>query len=290
MWDPLTTLLRTWRTFLVVRHLHASGRWDRALELLRADLERWIDAIQPDVVTLTEAGDGGRGRALIRPGWSRYQHAASVGADECAIGWRDAVARLVAAQSVPVSRLTYARKNGKRSPRFFAAMAALQLVEAAGEVIVYSVLHTPSAVDGPQGFRGGMRSVVYRAVIPGWKFATWRFAHQVRKDLAARGIKVRVHRVLVGDFNLHLLRKWAKAFLGRIFTGMANLWDQVKPNGGTLAWRLIDTAWLSRSLRAIAGQILGQARSSDHKAFWYDAAILPRRRAARRARKARHIA
>lgn len=290
MWDPLTTLLRTWRTFLVVRHLHASGRWDRALELLRADLERWIDAIHPDVVTLTEAGDGGRGRALIRPGWRRIQHAPGVGVDECAIGFRAAVLRCLDWQSVPVSALTYRRKNGRRSPRFFALMAALQLVEAASEVIVYSVLHTPSAVDGPKGFRGGMRTLVYRAVIPGWKLATWRFARQVRKDLRARGIKVRVHRVLVGDMNLHLLRTWAKRYLAGALAGLASVWDRVKPNGGTLGWRLIDTGWLSRWLRAIAGQILGQARSSDHKAFWYDAAILPRRRGVRRARKAERVA
>jgi hypothetical protein len=269
-------LLRRWRHLPVVRHLHASGRWDRFERILRSDIERWIADLLPDVITLTEAGDRGRGQALERPGWTRIQHKPAIGADECALGFREAVLRLVAWESVPVSKATYKRVNGKRSSRFYALNVALQLLEDPDEVLVFSILHTPSAVDSPTGWRKGPRAVVYRLVVVGWKHAASKFARSIRKDLRATHPQVRVHRVIVGDFNLHVLRAWARKYLGSVFSRLAMTWDRIKPNRGTLGRRVIDTAFLSRWLRAIRARVLVQTKSSDHRTFWQDLAILRR--------------
>jgi Endonuclease/Exonuclease/phosphatase family len=271
-------LLRRWDSQPVVRQVHASGRWDRFERILRADIERWIADLRPDVVSLTEAGDRGRGQALERPGWQRVQHRPAVGADECALGFREAVLRLVDWESVPVSKATYKRVNGKRSPRFFALNVALQLVEDPDEVLVFSVLHTPSAVDSPAGWRKGPRAVVYRLVVWGWKRSANRFARSIRKDLKATRPKVRVHRVIAGDFNLHILRAWARKYLGTVFTKLAATWDRIKPNRGTLGARVIDYAFVSRSLRVLRARVLVLTRSSDHRTFWQDLAVLRRRK------------
>lgn len=142
--------LRLFQNLPVIRHLHASGRWDRPGTVLHQELLQWIADLLPDVITGTEAGDGDRGRAFTLPGFQRVQHGNAVGADECVLAFREAVFELIDWESVPVSNATYKRANGKPSPRFFALNVALR-VKGLNEVVVFSVLHTPSAVDSPRG-------------------------------------------------------------------------------------------------------------------------------------------
>lgn len=258
----------------MVRHLHASGRWDRSGSVLHAELLQWIAELLPDVITGTEAGDGDRGRAYVLPGFKRVQHGNAVGADECVLAYREAVFELVDWESVPVSNATYKRANGKDSPRFFALNVALRII-GTNEVLVFSVLHTPSAVDSPNGWRPGRRAVVYKLVAVGWRSSARKFTRRVRKQL---GRRFRVHKVLCGDFNLHLLRPWARNFIASTFPSLTQLWTKVKPNGGTLGYRVIDTSLLSRFLQAVSARVLGQPRSSDHRPFVEDIAIRPRRK------------
>lgn len=271
--------MRKPKTFITtIRHLHSSGRWDRAAALLLSDLRQWVKQVVPHLITLTEVGDGQRGRILEQlAGFQRVQHAPAIGADECAVLFDTGMFELVDWESVAVSDRTYRRINGKQSPKFYALNVALRLREHPDEIIVVSVIHTPSSVETPRGWADGERPLVYRDVVHGWKRAVGVFARAVKAKERAAGRKVRVHRLLTGDFNLNMLKAWVRAYLGTVFGNLTQLWSKVRPNSGTHGARVIDTSWLSRGLRALKAKVLAQSPSSDHKAFWEDLAILPRR-------------
>lgn len=237
-------------------HLHASGRFDIRENLLASDLGKWIELVDPSVITLTEAGDGGRGKALTRPGWHRVQGRPGIGSDECALGFRDDTWRLVAMASVPVSPMTYARLNGKQSPRFFALLVVLEHL-ASGELVLFSVLHTPSHVETPNGWRAGDRQTVYRSVLRGWR-------KQARAFASKHGAK---SRVLTADLNLNVRKGWVRSFFTSQFPHATMTWDKIRTGGGTLGGRLIDSSILSRRVKALGARVMPKGPSSDHRAF-----------------------
>lgn len=251
---------------LTVPHLHASGRWDRRESLLKADLDRWL-RLNPHVtvVTLTEAGDSSRGHALERPGWERVQGAAGAGTDECALGLLHDEWRVVYRASEPVSGMTYLRRNKKRSPRFFALVVVLEH-RATGTRVLFSVLHSPSAVETPNGWARSARPTVYRDVIRGWKAVTLK---------AARANKVNA-RVLSADLNLNLHKPWVRGYLRGVFPGLASTWDGLLTRvGGTLGKRLIDSSLVSHRVHVDTARILPQSPSGDHRAFIERLTITP---------------
>ena len=253
----------------ILRHVHASGRYDVPRRVLEKDLDRFM--ADTDLVTTTEIHDKRRASALEEPGWQRFWQPGRL-AGECGMSWRADTWELVTGTTAELTRKTFrTAANDGRKKVGHAATALLRNI-ATGRTVLVSVAHMPSNVEAADG-RGWTHEAqdrvnAYKDAMTGWK-------EHVRAMVKAHAPDV----VLVtGDWNLDLKRSWVRRWVRGKWDnlGITNLsWKAPFPRGGTLVdhrfgrtrKRLIDATLLWGGTYAWAGHLHRDVASSDHNPY-----------------------
>lgn len=230
------------------KHAHLSTRYDDPVIALRRVVKGYIED-GAHVVTLTEVDSEKREKALRFDGWGVVT-GDKTGRDDCGILWEESVWHILHKETFNVGE--YMAGN---------IGAALVILEnkATGHRVLFSVIHTPSSVEGNGRVEGGRRDEWYQSVRR-WK----KHCETVAKQFNTKRF------VLVADWNLDLKRRWVQSVIrgifGRRYRFVWNLRDL--PVGGTHGPRLIDWTMMRGELRTARGpKIHRSTAASDHKGY-----------------------
>jgi len=201
-----------------------------------------------NVITLTEVDSEKREKALAFDGWG-FITGDKTGRDDCAILWDKQDWEKIHASTFNVT--PYMAGN------IGASVAVLDHKET-GKRVLFSVIHTPSSVEGNGRVSGGRRDEWYKAVKE-WKARC--------KEIAKRLNCARL--VLVADWNINLKAKWVHSVVKGLFPRWKFVWNLKRlPVGGTHGPRLIDWTIFTGKLKVVRGpKIHRSTAASDHKGY-----------------------
>lgn len=232
-------------------HVRASGLWD-------ASASEWSAAVRyvtglGDVCSFTET-------TLHEPkppqGWHSWHGHETPGANEASILWDGRVWEVAGPGfSVPVSKTTFALGNGKPRPRIHLTGIPLRHRKT-GRVVIFSEVHTPSAVEGKKGLvQGVRRSLAYRETLAG-------ITAQRR---ALRKVYPGAAFVVGGDWNVNLRLPWARATLRAALPGLASSWRRLPVRGSHgNGRRVIDDTRHSSRVTTVGATLLLRPKGFDH--------------------------
>ena len=125
-------------------HVHSSGRFDRALELVAKDVDHFHTIAS--IVSHTEMHSAARNAAFRNEGWS-YAHGYGAGDGECVIEWNNEIWSLAGLpESRPLTNQTYVRSKeygGKASAPVHALIVPLQLNLNPSQQVIVVAIHMP---------------------------------------------------------------------------------------------------------------------------------------------------
>lgn len=231
--------------------IHASGRFDRNVKHLAADLVEF-ERRKASIVTLTEQGDlTQRRRAALRyPQWSWFQ-ADERGADDCAVLWDSRVWGLDGwARAVPITSVVWrrvAKYGGKMTPPTHATVVPLRSRVGGIRVVVIAV-HFPT------------RSTVLRR--RAWASCVWGLRKELRK---IRKADPKAQIILNADFNADWDRPHERALLEKaaVRLGLTPAYAVEEPNRGTRGAHAIDGTWADAEVHAV--RVMDGTPASDHR-------------------------
>ena len=119
--------------------IHASGRYDRSPKTLAKAMDRYVNGLGADIVSVTEVQNDSRARALHLPGRSLVRMGNHSGLRELAISYSDALPVTVR-RADEVSHTTYTRVGGATAPP--KGMTYIGLANG----MVYATMHLPNTV------------------------------------------------------------------------------------------------------------------------------------------------
>lgn len=230
-------------------HVHHSGLWDASAAHWGVAVARACRAAS--VVSLTET-------TVFKPsgpkGWHAYHGESRPGANEATILWDGDVWEAVGRGfAVPLSKTPFALGKGTIRPRVHAIGQVLRH-RTSGRVVVFLVVHTPSAVEGAGRLvAGARRANAYRETLAGLS----RLRRSLRKAHPDAAF------VISGDWNLNLRLRWAKALLRTAMPGVRSSWRRM-PKDGTHGPRVIDDARHTRRLTTRGSILLPRVPTFDH--------------------------
>lgn len=228
------------------KHTHLSTRYDKSVDSLRRVVKGYTDTA--DVITLTEV-DSERREKVLRdlPNWG-FAAGDKTGRDDCAILWDQKVWRLIDKDTYNVS--PYMAGN-------IGAVVVILEFKETGKHVLFSVVHTPSSVEGNGRVSGGRRDEWFEAV------KRWR--NRCEMIAKSRNIK---HIVLVADWNINLKAKWVQSLIRTLFPKYQFVWNlRDLPVGGTHGPRLIDWTMTKGLVVERRPQIHRSTAASDHKGY-----------------------
>jgi hypothetical protein len=230
----------------LIKHAHLSTRYDKSVDALRRVVRGFTE--YADIITLTEVDSEKREKALKFDGFGVIT-GDKTGRDDCGILWDVSVWQLIHKETFNVS--PYMAGN------IGAAVVILEHRKT-GKAVLFSVIHTPSSVEGNGRVEGGRRDEWYAAV------RNWR---NKCKKLAKQYGAPRM--VLVADWNINLKARWVRAVVSSLFPRWKYVWDLRKlPVGGTHGPRLIDfTIYKGKLKVAVRPKIHRSTAASDHKGY-----------------------
>jgi hypothetical protein len=235
-----------------VQHVHLSGKFDRAPELLRVQVHEATEAA--DVITLTEVDHAARGAVLAIAGWTITR-----GDDgprgETAILTRNDVWRVLAWEVIELADNVPAARS-----RIVVPIALLEHVSSASTLLL-TAGHLPASVEGDWRARTA-RVVSHMACVLRWRrtVRAWQDDHHPDALLA------------VADWNLNLLRVWVRAWVRTAWPSMRPPSRKGTPDEGDLGPRLISWA-VGHRIRGLVLQVLDENPASDHRGVRLDYAI-----------------
>lgn len=235
---------------------HSSGRFDRSVASVRADLRAWEKDDSISLMSFTEFNLNPRRNALKAAGWSLYNGTEKAGADDCVIRWRKDTWTLLHRESAVVSRKKSWRTNGRLIPPQHVTSVLLKH-KPTGNTLLVSVAHLPSHVEVRGGLRDSHRTEVWRDSTTSWK----------RHIVSLRSHWHPTASIVTADWNVNLRASWFRAFLGNLFPGMRPVWSRPYPKRGTDGKRIIDVPLITQRLGVARCPVLLQHKSSDHTAF-----------------------
>lgn len=231
--------------------IHASGRFDRAVKHLAADLVEF-ERRKASIVTLTEQGDmTWRRRAALRyPQWAWF-HADERGADDCAVLWDSRVWTLDGyARAVPITSVVWqrvAKYGGNLTPPTHATVVPLRSRTGGVRVVVIAV-HFPT------------RSTALRR--KAWASCVWGLRKLIRQ---IRRADPKAQIILNADFNADWDRPHERELMEKaaVRLNLTPAYSVAEPNRGTRGAHAIDGTWTDAGVHAV--RVMDGTPASDHR-------------------------
>lgn len=237
-----------------VRHDHASQRFDRPLDRLRAEVRRHTRP-PVDLFTVTEIEERARARTLHRrgDGWgARAPRPTDLG-----VMWRRARWTYRTHGVRLLTPTTYFTATGQPRPARAMFVVLDPTPPHVGRILV-TLAHLPASVQSADRFRTADRAdrvAVWRDAVAGWASLVDRLRD--RWHPAAT--------LTVADWNVDLRRPPWRRYLTAAFPGQRLTWKRPLPTSGThRGGRLIDATLTTARGRA---RLLPHTAASDHTAY-----------------------
>ena len=240
-----------------VRHAHSSSLYSNSPESLADEVERAIEAEDPNatLLTFTEVGSDKRTQVLKDADpdeWAAWVPEAS----DVGIMWRRSEFSPLDKEPVKLTNKVWTDGQG-RDHETWAASALFQ--HTSGRTLFVSVCHLPSHVQNGDSFYNNAQAAAWKdAVRNGWHdhWNAVRKAHH--PDIG----------LLTGDWNVDVHSSTWMHEVGDTFPSLFNTWagDREPPNDkGTHGNRLID--FTMSSVKPTKAKLLKDDNSSDHRPF-----------------------
>ena len=251
-------------------HTHSSSRFDRALPVLLDAVRKFV--ADCDLLTLTEVSSEAREKVLRvvaqEENWAVLTGDLS-SRDDCAIMYDKDIWKARYVETREVTNKSFIIFGHTSKP--VAAISAILEHLDTGKLVLVSVCHLPSSVEGKKGLTGKVSRVhAWRDAHRGWR----RRWNQLAKRYKVDGVLV------CGDWNINIKRKVFQVLLKGLQPAMRPTLDYKRlPVRGTHGNRLIDFTFIRGDLRVTFRPIVApQGPSSDHKPYQEGLGLTPTRR------------
>jgi hypothetical protein len=238
-----------------IRHAHSSSLYSESPASLAAQVERAVEADDPNatVLTLTEVGSSSRTQVLkdADDEWAAWVPDAS----DVGIMWRKADFHPVWKEPEKLTDKVWTDGQGRKHETW-AATALLEHTD--GHTLFLSVCHLPSNVQDGCEFNDNKQSAAWKGAVHGWS-DYWN------------GVRKRDHPdlgMLVADWNVDFHKSCWRDWVGNTYPSMFCTWagDRMPPDGkGTHGSRLIDATW--STVKPTKAKLLKDDASSDHRPY-----------------------
>lgn len=242
---------------MTIPHIHSSSYAKSPASVLETALDFYMK--QSVLITLTEVRVGKRVSTLPEQGWG-YFHGDHP-QDQTPVLWDNSRFKFIAGYSYLAFKGFYSNSKGKprRAPRITAVV--LEDRET-GKRLLVIVVHPPASIEGHTGPghiwdpKVPSRVLAAQATIAKVKV----IKRELRRKHKTDGVMV------VGDWNLNILRPAVRAYFKALFPRAEVNWKMNTKNRGTLGRRYIDFALLW-GLKVLRGPTSHPTASSDHRYF-----------------------
>lgn len=237
------------------RHAHSSSLYSSSAQSLADQVERAVDATDPNatLLTFTEVGSDARTKVLKEadPAWAAWVPDAT----DVGIMWRKDQFSPVWKKAKKLTSKQWTDGKGRVHDTYCGS--ALLRHDGTGSLAFISVCHLPSNVQNGCAFNGNKQAAAWKSAVDGWH-SYW---NDVRKaDKPAVGL-------LVADWNVDFHRGCWRDYVQGAFPSLVLGWKgNMPPDGkGTHGSRLIDATWATH--KATKCQLLKDDASSDHRPY-----------------------
>ena len=238
---------------------HQSGYWGASDESWTAGILALRKA-GARVITLTETGIDRRMPLITPPGWDLARIDEKPGQSECSIMWNRKFWRAASDPYVTLlSDTTWRRAvSGHRTQPIWGLTQPLQHVKS-GRVVLLGALHSPSAVDGRDGYNedAPLRVKAHRETVANVD-QMWTIGRE-------RHVKDKYARLLNADWNLDARKQWVADWWDAEQPSLTSVWEKHLANRGTHGDRVIDWLALGGRLELEDSEVLPPTPGLDHK-------------------------
>src|SRR5262245_18610985 len=238
------------------RQAHSSSLYSASPQSLANEVERAVDAKDPNatLLTFTEVGSDARTKVLKEAdpdNWAAWVPSAT----DVGIMWRKAQFSPVWKEAHKLTEKVWTDGHGRKHETY-CGTAMLQHDDT-GELAFISVCHLPSHVQNGKKFYDNAQAKAWKSAVNGWS-DYWNACR--KRDHPAVAL-------LTADWNIDFhLSEWRQYVQG-VFPSMFLCWSgHMPPKGkGTHGSRLIDATWSTEQARKC--QLLKDDSSSDHRPY-----------------------
>jgi hypothetical protein len=238
-----------------VRHAHSSSLYSESPQSLANQVERAVEAEDPNAtcLTFTEVGSDNRAAVLKNAdeGWAAWVPSQS----DVGIMWRKSEFSPIWKEPKKLTEKVWTDGQGRQHETW--AITAF-LEHASGQTLFLSVCHLPSHVQNGDHFYDNKQAAAWKSAVDGWH-TYWNNKRQ--SDNPTVGI-------LTGDWNVDVHNSTWMQHVGDIFPSLFNTWagDREPPNDKcTHGNRLIDFSMATP--KPSKAKLLKDDASSDHRPF-----------------------
>jgi hypothetical protein len=240
-----------------IRHAHSSSLYSKGPLSLAEQVERAIEAEDPNATLLTFTEVGSNERAQVLKDADPENWAAWVpGVTDVGLMWRKAQFDPIWKEPHKLTGKTWVDGKG-RTHETHCGSVLLRHDETGGRVLV-SVCHLPSNVQNGCALNQNKQAAAWASAVEGW----CDYWNQIRKrdhpDVA----------LIVADWNVDFHKGCWMGYVGDVFPSMFCTWagDREPPaDKGTHGNRLIDATWATH--KPSKAKLLQDDASSDHRPY-----------------------
>lgn len=236
---------------------HQSGRWDASDEAWSAGILQLRKA-GARAISLTETGQDRRMAQILPPGWGLARVDEAPGQSECSVMWNQKHWSLASEPYVTLLSETRWRrsKSGALTLPIYGLTVPLRHV-VTKRALLLGVLHSPSAVDGPDGYSEDtpLRVRAHEETVDHVP-EMWKVGRE-RHPAAAR--------LLNADWNLDARKQWVQRWWDEEEPSLNSIWEGDLPDRGTHGPRVIDWMAFGGRLEHDESRVLPAVPGLDHK-------------------------
>jgi len=240
-----------------IRHAHSSSLYSNSPDSLANQVERAVEADDPDATTLTFTEVGSDKRTQVLKDADPDNWAAWVpNQSDVGIMWRKHVYSPVWKEAHKLTDKVWTDGQGRKHETWCAT--ALLSHDKEGLTIFLSVCHLPSHVQNGDKFYDNAQAKAWKSAVNGWS-DYWNITRKTDKpDLG----------MLVADWNIDVHSSHWMGYMTDKFPSMYCTWagDREPPNDkGTHGNRLIDFTMATNKMTK--AKLLKDDNSSDHRPY-----------------------
>lgn len=239
-----------------IRHAHSSSLYSEDPDSLADQVERAVEADDPNATLLTFTEVGSEKRTEVLKEADPDEWAAWVpGQSDVGLMWRKAQYSPEWKEPTKLTNKIWTDGQG-RDHETWCATALLRHKE--GHTVFLSVCHLPSHVQNGNSFYDNAQAAAWKSAVNGWS-DYWNAVRQ--QDHPDAGL-------LVADWNIDVHSSHWMQYIGDKFPSMFNTWagDREPPNDkGTHGNRLIDFTMSTK--KQTKAKLLKDDSSSDHRPY-----------------------
>jgi len=239
------------------RHAHSSSLYSASPASLAAQVERAVEADDPNATLLTFTEVGSTARTEVLKDADPDEWAAWVpSATDVGVMWRKGQYSPAWKGAEKLTPKVWTDGQGRQHETYCGSI--LLVHNDTGATAFVSVCHLPSNVQNGCAFEGNKQAAAWKDAVAGWS-DHWNAVRKANQPNVA---------LIVADWNIDFHKSCWMSYVGDVFPSMFCTWggDREPPDGkGTHGNRLIDATWsTAKPTKAV---LLKDDASSDHRPY-----------------------